>query len=195
MTVTTHPLNDKRVRCFGGPDDPVMMQYHDEEWGIPVHDDQALFELLTLEGFQAGLSWRTILHKRDSFRHAFGGFVPEQVASYTQKDIQRLLADASIVRNRLKITATINNAQRFLELQREFGSFDQYIWQFTGHQTLRDPQGVTYATMPSSTPESDAMSRDLRKRGFRFVGTTICYAFMQSAGMVNDHITDCFRAP
>ena len=195
MTAATGPPDDNRGRCFGGPDDPAMMRYHDEEWGIPLHDDRALFELLTLEGFQAGLSWRTILHKRDAFRRAFDGFAPERVARYAESDTQRLLADPGIVRNRLKIAAAISNAQRFLDVQREFGSFDRYIWQFTGHQTLRDPQRATLEAMPSSTPESDAMSSDLRKRGFRFVGTTICYAFMQAAGMVNDHIAGCFRAP
>ena len=191
----TDQPNDNLVRCFGGRVDSMMLQYHDEEWGVPLHDDRALFELITLEGFQAGLSWRTILHKRDAFRRAFDGFAPEQIARYTESDVQRLLADAGIVRNRLKIAAAIGNAQRFLDVQREFGSFDRYIWQFTGHRTLRNPQGVVHETVPASTPESDAMSSDLRKRGFRFVGTTICYAYMQSAGMVNDHITECFRAP
>ena len=195
MTAATNLLDDNRVRCFGGPEDPLMMRYHDEEWGVPSHEDQALFEFLALDGFQAGLSWRTILYKRDAFRRAFGDFDPQRVARYTEDDIKRLLTDPGIVRNRLKIAATIDNAQRLLEVQRELGSFDRYIWQFTGHRTLRDPKGVTRGSMPSSTQESDAMSRDLRKRGFRFVGTTICYAFMQSAGMVNDHITGCFREP
>ena len=182
------------VRCFGGPDDPLMMRYHDEEWGMPLHDDRALFEFLILDGFQAGLSWRTILHKRDNFRRAFHDFDAGKIARYTEEDRQRLLNDPSIVRNRLKIEATINNAQRFLEVQEELGSFDRYIWQFTGYKTLRKPQGVAPSTVPASTKESDAMSRDLKGRGFRFVGTTICYAFMQAAGMVNDHIDDCFRA-
>ena len=189
------PEGDSRVRCFGGPDDPLMMLYHDEEWGVPLHDDRALFELLTLEAFQAGLSWRTILHKRDSFRRAFSDFDPERVARYAEDDIERLLADVSIVRNRLKITATINNAQRTLEVQGESGAFARYVWGFTGHRILRAPNGVTLDSMPASTPESDAMCRDLRGRGFRFVGPTICYAFMQSAGMVNDHVTGCFREP
>ena len=152
-----------------------------------------MFELLALDGFQAGLSWRTILYKRDAFCRAFGDFDPQRVARYTKDDIKRLLTDPGIVRNRLKIAATIDNAQRLLEVQREFGSFDRYIWQFTGHRILRDPKGVTRGSMRSSTQESDSMSRDLRKRGFRFVGTTICYAFMQSASMVNDHVTGCFR--
>ena len=193
MTTAMNPPDDDRVRCFGGPDDPLMMRYHDEEWGVSLHDDRALFEFLVLDGFQAGLSWRTILHKRDAFRRAFGNFDPERVAGYTEGDTQRLLADAGIVRNRLKIAAAISNAQRFLEAQREFGSFDAYVWGFTGGRTLRDPRGVTLEAMPSSTPESDAMARDLQKRGFRFVGTTICYAFMQAAGMVNDHVNECWR--
>ena len=192
--MTPHPADDGRTRCFGGPEDPLMMRYHDEEWGVPVHDDRALFERLSLEGFQAGLSWRTILHKRESFRRALHDFDAARIASYTDEDQQRLLNDAGIVRNRLKIAATITNAQSFLELQSEFGSFDRYIWQFTGHKTLRNPEGVTPSNVPASTRESDAMSRDLKGRGFRFVGTTICYALMQAAGMVNDHIDDCFRA-
>ena len=171
------------------------MRYHDEEWGVPVHDDRALFERLSLEGFQAGLSWRTILHKRDSFRQAFSDFDPTRVARYAEADVQRLLADAGIVRNRLKVAATIGNAQAFLQIQRAHGSFDRYIWRFTGYGTRRQARGITMETMPSSTPESDAMSRDLRKRGFRFVGATICYAFMQSVGMVNDHVDRCWRAP
>ena len=171
-----------------------MMRYHDEEWGVPLHDDRALFEFLVLDGFQAGLSWRTILHKRENFRRAFDNFDAHKIADYRDRDRDRLLADAGIVRNRLKIDASISNAQLFLKVQDEFGSFDQYIWQFTGYKTLRNPQGVAWATTPTSTEESDAMSRDLRGRGFRFVGTTICYAFMQAAGMVNDHIDACFRA-
>ena len=184
----------KVVSCFGRTDDLLMMRYHDEEWGVPLHDDQALFEFLILDGFQAGLSWRTILHKRENFRRAFDNFDAHKIADYRDRDRDRLLADAGIVRNRLKIDASINNAQLFLKVQEEFGSFDQYIWQFTGYKTLRNPQGVTWATTPTSTEESDAMSQDLRGRGFRFVGTTICYAFMQAAGMVNDHIDACFRA-
>ena len=185
----------QRTRCFGGPEDPLMMRYHDEEWGVPLHDDRALFEFLTLDAFQAGLSWRTILHKREAFRRAFHDFDPARIARYTDADVQRLLADPTIVRNRLKIEATIANAQRFLDVQRDFSTFDRYIWQFTGYRTLRRPGPITVATMPSSTPESDTMSADLRRRGFKFVGTTICYAFMQAAGMVNDHIDACFRAP
>lgn len=186
--------NQEPVRCWGRPDDPLMIRYHDEEWGVPLHDDRGLFEFLVLDGFQAGLSWRTILHKREAFRRAFDGFDASKMVRYTDEDQQRLLNDSGIVRNRLKIAAAITNAQRFLEVQKELGSFDRYIWQFTGHKTLRNPGGVTPSTVPASTKESDAMSRDLKGRGFRFVGTTICYAFMQAAGMVNDHIDDCFRA-
>ena len=184
---------DGRTRCFGGPDDPLMMRYHDEEWGVPVHDDRKLFESLALDGFQAGLSWRTILNKRDAFRRAFDDFDPELIVRYGQEDVDRLLADAGIVRNRLKITATISNARLFLDVQRELGSFDSYIWRFTDHRTLRKPGGVTIETMPASTAQSDEMSADLRKRGFKFVGTTICYAFMQAVGMVNDHVDECWR--
>ena len=182
------------TRCFGGPDDPLMIRYHDEEWGVPVHDDRSMFEFLVLEGAQAGLSWQTILNKRENFRKAFHNFDLVKVAAYTDDDRKRLVADAGIVRNRAKIDAAINNAQRFLEVQRAFGSFDRYIWQFTGYKTLRRPEPVTLENMPAWTSESEAMSRDLKGRGFRFVGPTICYAHMQAVGMVNDHITECFRA-
>ena len=183
------------ARCFGGPDDPLMMRYHDEEWGVPLHNDRLTFEFLALEGFQAGLSWRTILNKRENFRKAFDNFEPIKVAAYSDDDRKRLLGDSGIVRNRAKIDATINNAQLFLEVQRDFGTFDRYIWQFTGYQTLRRPGPITMENLPAQTPESEAMSRDLKSRGFRFVGPTICYAHMQAVGMVNDHITACFRAP
>ncbi|NIM93241.1 MAG: DNA-3-methyladenine glycosylase I [Anaerolineales bacterium] len=179
-------------RCFGDSD-PLMAQYHDEEWGVPVHDDRALFEHLALDSFQAGLSWRTILNKRENFRAAFDNFEPEIVAQYDESDRERLLGDAGIVRNRLKIEAAINNAKAFLEIQAEFGSFDQYIWGFTNYQTLRGPDAEGWDGLPSSSPESDAMSKDLKERGFKFVGTTICYAFMQAIGMVDDHLTWCFR--
>ena len=182
------------VRCFGGTEAPLMMRYHDEEWGAPVHDDRLMFEFLTLDGFQAGLSWRTILNKREAFRQAFDNFDPAKVAVYTDADRKRLLADSGIVRNRAKIDATIGNAQSVLDIQSEFGTFDQYIWQFTGYETLRSPEPVTLENMPAQTAESEAMSKDLKKRGFKFVGPTICYAHMQAAGMVNDHITACFRA-
>lgn len=187
--------DQEKTRCFGGPEDPLMMRYHDEEWGIPVHDDCLLFEFLALEGAQAGLSWQTILRKRENYREAFDGFDPAKIAAYGETDRRRLLANAGIVRNRLKIDATINNAQRLLEVQKEFGSFDRYIWQFTGNQTIRRPGVLTMDNLPAKTAESEAMSKDLKRRGFRFVGPTICYAFMQAVGMVNDHITDCFRAP
>ncbi len=185
--------NEKRCDWCGS--EPIYIDYHDNEWGVPVHDDRLLFEFLALEGAQAGLSWQTILRKRENYRRAFDNFEPEKVAAYGEADRQRLLADAGIVRNRLKIDAIISNAQRFLEVQKEFGSFDRYIWQFTGHRTLRSPGLITFENMPATTAESEAMSRDLKKRGFRFVGPTICYAFMQAIGMVNDHITGCFRAP
>ncbi len=182
------------ARCFWAMGDPLLVRYHYEEWGVPLHDDHKLFEFLLLDGFQAGLSWMTILRKRQNFSRAFHSFEPALIARYTDYERQRLLQDPGIVRNRLKIEAAITNAQRFLEVQREHGSFDRYIWQFTGHRTLRNPQGVTDATIPSSSPESDAMARDMKKRGFRFVGTTTCYAFMQATGMVNDHVDECFRA-
>ena len=185
----------QKTRCFGGPNDPLMTSYHDEEWGVPVHDDRLLFEFLALEGAQAGLSWQTILRKRESFREAFDDFNPEKIATYAEADRTRLLANDGIVRNRLKIEAIINNAQRFLEVQKEFGAFDRYIWQFTDYKTLRTPGVLTFENMPAKTAESEAMSKDLRARGFRFVGPTICYALMQAIGMVNDHVTDCFRAP
>lgn len=180
-------------RCSWTGDDPLMISYHDHEWGDPVHDDRKLFEYLILDAFQAGLSWRTILHKRENFRNAFDNFDAHKIARYTDADRKRLLADAGIIRNRLKINAAISNAKLFLDVQQEFGSFDKYIWQFTNYQTLRDPNGVTIETMPTSTPESDAMSTDLKKRGFKFVGTTICYAFMQAIGMVDDHLVGCFK--
>lgn len=189
------PAPDTRVRCFGSADDSLMLRYHDDEWGVPVHDDAKLFEFLVLDAFQAGLSWRTILHKRENFRRAFHSFDARRIARYGEADIERLLADPGIVRNRLKIRATVTNAQHFLDVQREFSTFDSYIWQFTGGRTLRRPAGITLAAMPATSPQSDAMSRDLAARGFKFAGSTICYAFMQAAGLVNDHIDDCWRAP
>ena len=187
--------NVDKQRCFGGAEDPLMMRYHDLEWGIPVHDDNALFEFLVLEGAQAGLSWQTILNKRENYRRAFHSFDPAQVATYGEADRQRLLADAGIVRNRLKIESTISNAQMLMEVQREVGSFDRFIWRFTDNRTLRTVGRLTMENIPAQTAESEAMSRELKRRGFRFVGPTICYAFMQAVGMVNDHITDCFLAP
>jgi DNA-3-methyladenine glycosylase I len=170
----------------------LYVQYHDAEWGVPVHDDRLLFEFLILEGAQAGLSWETILKKRQNYRAAFDNFAPAAVARYGQKKRQSLLADSGIVRNRLKIEAAIENAKAFLSVQDALGGFDGYIWGFVGHE----PKQNTWRSMkevPAKTPESDAMSKDLKGRGFKFVGSTICYAFMQAVGMVNDHVVDCFR--
>ncbi len=182
-------------RCgFWEVGDPLMLAYHDEEWGLPCHDDQALFERLMLECFQAGLSWRTILHKRAHFRHAFDGWDAARIATYGPEDTARLLADPGIVRNRLKIAAAVRNAQAFLAAQREAGSFDAFVWSFVGGAPLRRPAPATPADVPARTPESDALSKALARRGFTFVGSTIVYAFMQSVGMVNDHLAGCFRA-
>ena len=183
---------DTLVRCEWAGTDPLMVAYHDAEWGVPCHDDAAMFERLILEGFQAGLSWSTILRKREAFIRAFDGFDPEIVAAYGPADEERLLADAGIVRNRLKVAAAISNAQAFLQSQQEFGSFDAYIWRFAPEP--RAERLLSLMDVPATTPESDAMSKDLKKRGFRFVGSTICYAFMQSAGLVDDHVAGCFRA-
>lgn len=182
----------KIATCEWPTGDPLMIRYHDEEWGVPVHDDLKLFEFMILDGFQAGLSWRTVLHKRENFRKAFDGFDPARVARYDESDFERLMADAGIVRNRAKIRGAIRNAQAFLDVQREFGTFDKFIWSFTGGKTIHNRLS-SLKEMPVSSPESDAMSKALIKRGFKFVGTTICYAFMQAAGMVNDHLTGCFR--
>jgi DNA-3-methyladenine glycosylase I len=175
--------------CLGSDQ---YMEYHDKEWGVPVHDEQHLFEFLTLEGAQAGLSWSTILAKRDNYREAFAEFDPAKVARFTARDTNKLMQNAGIVRNRLKIESTISNARAFLDVQKEFGSFDSYIWQFTGGKPLQN-RWKNMSNVPASSAESDAMSRDLKKRGFRFVGSTICYAFMQAVGMVNDHIVTCWR--
>jgi DNA-3-methyladenine glycosylase I len=169
-----------------------MQAYHDAEWGVPQHDDRVLFEFLILEGAQAGLSWETILRKRDAYRKAFSRFDPKKVAKYDAADEKRLLANDGIVRNRLKISSAISNAKAFLDVQREFGSFDQYIWQFVGGTPIRNTL-KDYTDAPATAEESDAMSKDLKRRGFRFVGSTICYAFMQAVGMVNDHEGGCFR--
>ena len=169
-----------------------MIRYHDTEWGVPLHDDRKLFEFLVLDAFQAGLSWAIVLKKREGFKKAFGGFDPRKVARYDRRKVKVLLGDAGIIRNRLKIEAAIANAQAFLAVQREFGSFDSYIWQFTGGRTKRN-RWRSLSQLPARSPESDAMSSDLKARGFRFVGSTICYAFMQAAGMVNDHLVSCFR--
>ena len=180
-----------RRRCdWAGSD--LMIRYHDEEWGVPVHDDRLLFEFLILEGAQAGLSWETVLRKRDRYREVFGGFDAAKIAKYDARKVQGLLADPGIIRNRLKISATISNAQAFLAVQREFGSFDAYLWQFTGGKTMQRAPRVQ-KDVPARTAESDAMSKDLKKRGFRFAGSTICYALMQATGMVNDHMRSCFR--
>jgi DNA-3-methyladenine glycosylase I len=171
---------------------PLMLEYHDKEWGVPVHDDNTLFEFLALEGAQAGLSWETILNKRVNYRKAFDGFQPAKVARYDSGDVQRLLGDAGIVRNRLKIKATIANAKQVLIISKEFGSFDEYIWRFVGGKPIKH-KFSSLSQIPPTTRESDAMSKELHERGFRFVGPTICYAFMQAVGMVNDHTTSCFR--
>lgn len=173
-------------------ENPLMQKYHDEEWGVPLHDDQKLFEFLVLDAFQAGLSWNTIINKRKNFEKAFHRFNAKKIASYTEKDFVRLMNDARIIRNRAKIRAAIQNARVFLETQKEFGSFDNYIWQFTRGKTIVHRIKTIKDYLPR-TVESDAMSADLKKRGFAFVGSTICYAFMQAAGMVNDHAIECFR--
>lgn len=175
--------------CLG---DELMIAYHDTEWGVPLHDDQRHFEFLVLDGAQAGLSWRTILHKREGYRRCFAGFDPRIVASFTQDDIERILLDPGIVRNRLKVQGAVKNARAFLAVQQEFGSFDAYIWQFVDGAPIVN----SYASskdLPATSRQSDAMSKDMRRRGFTFVGSTICYAYMQAAGMVNDHITTCHR--
>ncbi len=169
-----------------------MIAYHDNEWGVPVHDDRKLFEFIVLDSFQAGLSWAIVLNKREGFRDAFDNFQPEVIASYDEPKIQKLIQNPAIIRNKLKIRSTITNAHEFLDIQKEFGSFDKFIWQFTGGKTITN-LWKTEAEIPTRSPESDAMSNELKKRGFKFVGTTICYAFMQAAGMVNDHLTGCFR--
>ncbi|HEY2350926.1 MAG TPA: DNA-3-methyladenine glycosylase I [Candidatus Acidoferrum sp.] len=179
------------VRCRW-PGNPLSIAYHDEEWGAPVHDDHKLFEFLILEGAQAGLSWDTVLKKRPRYRQLFAKFNPQRVARFDRQKIKALLKDPGIIRNRLKIASTISNAQAFLQVQKEFGSFDAYIWSFVNGKPLQNAW-KTHGGLPAKTSISDAMSKDLKKRGFRFVGSTICYAFMQAVGMVNDHSTDCFR--
>ncbi len=182
---------DSLIRCSWASNE-LSIRYHDEEWGVPTHDDRTLFEFLILEGAQAGLSWDTILKKRENYRAAFDGFDPAKIAAYDRRKIQALLRDPGIVRNRLKIASTVKNAQAFLKVQEEFGSFDRYVWQFVGGKPKQNSRRSS-RQVPASTPESDAMSKDLKKRGFTFVGSTICYAFMQAVGMVNDHLTNCFR--
>lgn len=180
------------VRCPWPKDDLLMVAYHDTEWGVPVRDDRKHFEFLVLDGFQAGLSWAIVLHKRDGFRKAFAGFDPARVARFTPARVERLLLDPGIVRNRQKVEAAVRNARAFLRVQAEFGSFDRYIWRFVGGRTKVN-RHRTLAELPATSPESDAMAKDLRTRGFSFCGSTICYAYMQAAGMVNDHLTSCFR--
>lgn len=180
------------IRCPWPGNDPLYQKYHDEEWGVPVHDDRKLFEFLVLEGAQAGLSWITILRKRDAYRKAFDNFDVKKVAKYDKAKIAKLLQNAGIVRNRLKIESAVHNAQRFIEVQKEFGSFDRYMWQFVGGKPIVN-HWRTIKEIPCKSPESDAMSKDLKARGFKFVGTLICYAHMQAVGMVNDHLVDCFR--
>ncbi len=181
-----------KTRCGWAGSDPLYTRYHDFEWGVPVHNDRKLFEMLILEGAQAGLSWITILRKRENYRRAFDGFDPRVVARYDKAKIKRLLADEGIVRNKLKISAAVQNARAFLEVRKEFGSFDTYLWQFVGGKPIQNKR-KSLRDIPPSTVESIALSKDLQRRGFRFVGPTICYAFMQAVGMVNDHIVSCFR--
>jgi DNA-3-methyladenine glycosylase I len=183
---------ETRSTCGWPGKDPLMIAYHDQEWGVPVHDDHKHFEFFLLDLFQAGLSWAIVLKKREGFREAFDHFEFEKIASYNEQKVQELLSNEKIIRNQLKIRATINNAQKFFTVREEFGSFDGYIWQFVGHQTIHH-RYMELSQLPASTQESDAMSRDLKKRGFKFAGSTICYAYMQAAGMVNDHMTHCFR--
>lgn len=178
------------IQCTWPGEDALMLQYHDEEWGVPVHDDRKLFEFLVLDAFQAGLSWKTILYRRKNFAKAFANFDYKKVAKFDEAKEQELLQDEGIIRNKLKVKGTIINAKLFLEVQKEFGSFDKYIWQFTGGKTVNNKRKAT-SEIPATSPESDAMSKDLKKRGFKFVGSTICYAFMQAAGMVNDHLVTC----
>ena len=180
------------VRCPWPSNDPLMIEYHDKEWGVPLHDDKLIFEFLILEGMQAGLSWSTILHKRENFREAFAGFDVEKVARFDARKTKSLLRDAGIIRNRLKVNAAVVNARQFIKVQEEFGNFDKYIWQFVGGRPkvnkLKSLKEIVATSM-----ESDAMSKDLKARGFKFVGSTICYAHMQATGMVNDHMMSCFR--
>jgi DNA-3-methyladenine glycosylase I len=179
-------------RCEWANLSELLQGYHDKEWGVALHDDRDLFEFLTLEGAQAGLSWSTVLKKREGYRKAFDNFDPRKISRYTEDDVARLLGNSEIIRNKRKIMATITNAQAFLRIQEEFGSFDRYIWQFVGGKPIQN-SWTRLTDIPSSTPESEALSKDLQKRGFKFVGSTICYAFMQAVGMVNDHVVDCFR--
>jgi DNA-3-methyladenine glycosylase I len=186
------PMRKEKIRCSWCLKDDLYKQYHDEEWGEPLHDDQKLFEMLCLEGAQAGLSWYTVLSKRENYRKAFDNFNAKKIAKYTDAKIEKLLLDAGIIRNRLKVNAFVTNAKAFLEIQKEFGSFDQYIWKFVNSKSIKNNPRST-KDLPAKTIESDAMSKDLLKRGFKFVGSTICYAFMQATGMVDDHVQDCWK--
>ena len=186
------PLPDEKKRCAWSGTDPLMVAYHDEEWGVPLHDDRVLFEFLILEGAQAGLSWSTILRKRTAYQRAFDRFDPQRVARYDKRKVSALLADAGIVRNRAKIASAIKNAKAFLEVQAEFGSFDAYQWRFVDGRPVQNRRRAI-GEIPAQTVQSDAMSKDLKSRGFTFVGSTIIYAHMQAVGMVNDHLIDCFR--
>ena len=179
-------------RCPWCENSKLMIEYHDREWGVPLHDDKKLFEFLILEGAQAGLTWQTILNKRENYRKAFDNFEPGKIARYVDKDIKKLLSNEGIVRNRLKIEAAIMNAKKFLEIQKEFGSFNKYIWQFVNHKPIKN-KFKSLKEVPASTEVSNEMKKELKKRGFKFVGSTICYAFMQATGMVNDHFVNCFR--
>jgi DNA-3-methyladenine glycosylase I len=187
-------LNEARMRkrCEWAGSDPLYIEYHDKEWGVPVHDDRKIFEMLVLEGAQAGLNWLTVLRKRENYRKAFDNFDPRKVAKYDSEKFQKLLATEGIIRNKLKIRSVIQNARAFLEVQKEFGSFDAYIWQFVGGKPIRNSWKIL-SELPAQTAESEAVSKDLKRRGFSFVGPTICYAHMQATGMVNDHVVTCFR--
>ena len=182
-------MKPKKVRCWDTKD-PLYIAYHDEEWGVPVHNDRRLFEFLLLEGFQAGVSWALILRKRENFRKAFDGFDPVKIAMYNEEDIERLMNDEGILRNRLKIRSSVTNATTFLEIQDEFGTFDKYIWGFVGGKTIKNAF-KSFSEMPARTEVSEAISKNLKKRGFKFVGPVICYSFMQAVGMVNDHLLGC----
>lgn len=185
----------ERSRCFWCTHDPLYVAYHDHEWGVPVYDDQTLFEMLILEGAQAGLSWLTILRRRDGYRNAFAKFDAEKVARFTSRHVERLMKDEGIIRNRLKIEGTIKNARALLKLQDEIGSFSDFVWSFVGGEPIRTPGPLSRATYRATSPESDALSKALKKRGFTFVGSTIMYAYMQAVGLVNDHEDSCFKAP
>ena len=185
-------MSGKPKTCSWPSSDPLMTRYHDREWGVPLHNDRKLFEFLVLDAFQAGLSWSIVIKKRAGFRKAFDNFDYNKIAKYDSRKIDKLLSDAGIIRNRMKINSAVDNARAFLAVRKEFGSFDRYVWRFTGNKTIKN-RFRKLSELPAKSKESDAMSIDLRKRGFKFVGSTICYAFMQASGMVNDHMTYCFR--